>query len=75
MITASLPTPLGPLTTRIKGFGGGKEGAELKVDPNVASSPLYNVAYHSYHVSFKTWTKTCKNIDNKKEYTIKTKCH
>lgn len=39
-MTASLPTPLGPLMTRIIGCGGGASGSELNVVPSAASSPL-----------------------------------
>ena len=38
-MTASLPTPLGPLMTRIIGCGGGASGSELNVVPSAASSP------------------------------------
>jgi hypothetical protein len=36
-MTASLPTPLGPLMTMIKGFGVGAMGSELKEEPNEVS--------------------------------------
>lgn len=36
-MTASLPTPLGPLITTIKGRGVGTMGSELKEEPKVAS--------------------------------------
>jgi len=39
LMTASLPTPLGPLMTRIIGCGGGASGSELNVVPSAASRP------------------------------------
>jgi hypothetical protein len=41
-MTASLPTPLGPLMTRIIGCGGGASGSELNVVPSAASRPRYS---------------------------------
>ena len=46
MITASLPTPLGPLMTMTSGFEGGTRGSVLNDEPNVASRPLNNSSYH-----------------------------
>lgn len=36
-MTASLPTPLGPLMTMTRGLGFGEKGSELKEEPREAS--------------------------------------
>lgn len=46
LITASFPTPLGPLITMVTGFEGGTNGSELNLQPNVASRPLIDSVYN-----------------------------
>lgn len=50
LITASLPTPLGPLMTRIKGLGFGRIGSELNGEPSEASRALYSSALSAVSV-------------------------
>lgn len=46
LITASFPTPLGPLITMVTGFEEGTKGSELNLEPNVASRPLIDSVYN-----------------------------
>lgn len=63
LITASFPTPLGPLITMVTGFGGGTKGSELNLEPNVASRPLIDSVYNQ-QVQLITKKKKCQMTRN-----------
>ena len=54
-MTASLPTPLGPLITMIKGFGVGQIGSELKEEPIEDSKARSNYSFEALSREGKEW--------------------
>lgn len=68
-MTASLPTPLGPLMTMIKGFGEGQIESELKEEPKEDSKARSNSGFEALlreGKEWKLWVSAILMVEEKK---------